>query len=70
MNRDIKITKQIGEIMDCYRIKNIQLIRLNGKLVKIFNVYEYNSKQNGYVHIGQYTAPKNTKNKDLINYID
>ena len=56
--------------MDCYRIENIQLIRLNGKLVKIFTAYEYNPKQNGYIHIGQYTAPKNTKNEDLIYYIE
>jgi len=56
--------------MSCYRIENIQLIRLNGKLLKIFTVYEYNPEQNGYVHIGQYTAPKNTKDEDLINYIE
>ena len=52
-----------------YRIENIRLIRLNGKLVKIFTAYEYNPKLNGYVHIGQHTAPVIVKDEDLVNYI-
>jgi hypothetical protein len=67
--RSQKMTKGVN-LMGCYRIENIRLIRLNGELVKIFTAYEYNPKLNGYVHVGQYVAPKNTKNKDLINYIE
>jgi hypothetical protein len=56
--------------MEKYRIENIQKAKLNGVNVKLFNAYEYDEESNAYIHIGQFSAPAKTANKDLENFID
>jgi hypothetical protein len=55
--------------MGKYRIENIQKVKLNGRNVKLFKVFEYCEEQNAYVFIGQFEAPAKTANKNLHNYI-
>jgi hypothetical protein len=52
------------------RIENIRTVKLNGKNVKVFDLYEYNADQKAYVFAGQYSAPAKTANKDLGDYTD
>lgn len=52
------------------RIENIRKVKLNGKNVKTFDLYEYNTEQKAYVFAGRYSAPAKTANKDLGDYTD
>ena len=52
------------------RIENIRKVKLNGKNVKTFDLYEYNQDQKAYVFAGQHSAPAKTANKDLGDYTD
>jgi len=55
--------------MEKYRIENIETVRLNGRNIKLFHAYEYDSEDHAYVHVGQFEAPAKTADKNLKNYI-
>ena len=55
---------------DRYRIENIQGVTLNGRKVKLFHAYEYDSSCNAYIHVGQFDAPAETPDSQLENFID
>ena len=59
-----------GEMKERYRIEDIQKATVNGKAVKIFSVYEYDSNSNAYIFCGKFSAPIKTANKNLVNFID
>ena len=52
------------------RIENIRKVKLNGKNVKTFDLYEYNQDQKAYVFAGQHSAPAKTPKRNLSDYID
>jgi hypothetical protein len=56
--------------MEKYRIENIQKAKVNGVNVKLFHAYEYDKEGCAYVHIGQFSAPGKTANKDLEKFIN
>lgn len=58
--RDTMTTKTAAD----FRIEQIQKATVNGKQVKIFTAY---AKQQGdaFVHVGKFTAPAKTANKNL-----
>lgn len=49
------------------KIENIRSATLNGRAVKIFTAYR--AIDGGYVHIGQFSAPARTANKNLAQFI-
>lgn len=55
--------------MSNYRIENIQKATVNGQRVKIFRAYEQQQEDGAFVHIGQFSAPIKTANKDLSKCI-
>ena len=55
--------------MERYRIENIQKATVNGKSVKMFRAYEYNAEEKSYIHVGQFSAPAKTANKNLEKFI-
>jgi len=52
------------------RIENIQKVKLNGKYVKTFDLYEYCADIKAYVFAGKYSVPVKTANKNLGDYTD
>jgi hypothetical protein len=56
--------------MKKYRIENIQKAKVNGVNVKLFHAYEYDKESDAYIHIGQFSAPAKTANKDLEKFIN
>ena len=54
-------------IMNNIKIENIRRATLNGRAVKIFAAYR--AIDGGYVHIGQFSAPARTPNKNLAQFI-
>ena len=50
------------------KIESIQRVRLTGKEVKLFKVY--NLVDGTWVFAGQYSAPAKTANKNLINFVE
>lgn len=57
--RDTMTTKTAAD----FRIEQIQKATVNGKQVKIFTAY---AKQgDAFVHVGKFTAPAKTANKNL-----
>ena len=46
-----------------YRIEQIQKATVNGRAVKLFTAYE--RKGDAFVHVGQFSAPVKTANRDL-----
>ena len=46
-----------------FRIEQIQKATVNGKAVKLFSAYE--KRGDAFVHIGKFTAPAKTANKNL-----
>jgi hypothetical protein len=56
--------------MEKYRIENIQRAYVGDKEVKLFEAYELNKEKDAYVFCGQFSAPKKTSNKNLVNFIN
>jgi len=46
-----------------FRIEQVQKATMNGKQVKLFTAYE--KKGDSFVHIGKFSAPAKTANKNL-----
>jgi hypothetical protein len=46
-----------------FRIEQVQKATVNGKQVKLFNAFE--KRGDAFVHIGKFTAPAKTANKNL-----
>lgn len=55
--------------MEQYRIENVEKIFMGNKYFKVFNAFEYNTELKAYIHIGQFSAPAEVPNKDLIYFI-
>ena len=51
------------------RIKNVKVVKLNRKNVKIFDLYEYDADQRAYVLSGKHIVPAKTANRELEEYI-
>ena len=49
------------------KIENVRRATLNGRAVKLFTAYRLTD--GAYVHIGQFSAPARTANKDLVEFI-
>jgi len=50
-----------------YRIENIEKARLNGRNVKVFQLFEYCNGYFGYK--GSYDVPVRIANKNIIEYL-
>ena len=50
-----------------YRIERIQKATLNGRKVKLFTAFE--KQGDAFVHVGTYSAPVKTANKNLSQFI-
>lgn len=48
------------------KIENIRTATVNGRAVKIFTAYR--AIEGGYVHLGQFSAPARTANKNLSQF--
>ena len=48
------------------KIENIRTATVNGSAVKIFTAYR--AIEGGYVHLGQFSAPARTANKNLSQF--
>ena len=46
-----------------FRIEQIQKATVNGKAVKLFSAFE--KRGDAFVHVGKFTAPAKTANKNL-----
>lgn len=46
-----------------FRIEQIQKATVNGRAIKMFSAYE--QKGDAFIHIGKFTAPVKTANRDL-----
>lgn len=53
--------------MDRFRIQEIQAVTLNGRRRVLFKAYEYSDR--AHVFCGQFSAPANTPNHALEQYI-
>ena len=51
-----------------YRVEQIQRATVNGRSVKLFRAYRRAGKC--FVHIGQFSAPVRTANRDLWKIAD
>ena len=51
--------------MKLIRIKNVEVVKLNRKNVKIFDLYEYDADQRTYVFAGKHIVPAKTANREL-----
>lgn len=49
------------------KIEEIRKATLNGRAVKLFKAYRL--ENNGYIFIGQFSAPAKTANKNLAQFI-
>ena len=49
------------------KIENVRRATLNGRAVKLFTAYRF--VDGAYVHIGQFSAPARTANKNLAEFI-
>jgi hypothetical protein len=56
--------------MEKHRIENIQKAILNGRKVKLFNVFEYEKNSNAYIFARQFSAPAKTARKNLEKFIN
>lgn len=52
------------------RIKNVEVVKLNRKDHKIFDLYEYDEDQRTYVFAGKHIVPAKTANRELEEYIN
>ena len=53
--------------MNAVKIENITRATVNGRAVKIFTAYR--KIEGGWLHIGQFSAPARTANKNLQQFI-
>ena len=60
--------KEDKKMINTYRIEHIQKATVNGRLVKIFTAYQQH-QSGAFVHVGQFSAPAWTANKNLTAYI-
>jgi len=60
--------------MEKYRIENVEKARLNGRNVKLFQLFELfvcHENENNFVYMykGSYDVPVRTANKNIIEYL-
>ena len=58
-----------GGSMEQFRVEDVQKVTLNGRKVKLFKAYEYDPGARAYIFCGQFEAPQNTPQEQLVNHI-